>query len=270
MSASKKIIFYHGGPGLNANPEHNLLAGFYSQNGLELCTWNEPSLLRPQHDPFREENAYARYLESAERFLVQHYTGTPLIVMAHSYGAHAAGTFLKSHVEKVAAVVLTAPGFDASKVDRNIFRLIAQDYLAHDDHERGKEMEQILAAFTGNFDENTERGWMLALENPRLFNYYWFNTEKAQAYLQHFAPPEYTVDTQSFFAVRRTSYAAPAENCDLKTLVFYGKHDRVLPDETGDIAARFPDHRTMTLEQSGHYPHIEEAERVLSAIKDFI
>lgn len=100
-----KILYFHGGPGLNSNPEKNLLLSRFKKRGFDPKFYNEPSLLRPNGPPFKEDKAFQNYLDCAEEFLLQHYNKTPLILIGHSFGAHPVCHLIKRHPEKIASVV---------------------------------------------------------------------------------------------------------------------------------------------------------------------
>ena len=48
----QKIIFYHGGPGMNGNPERHLLTEPLKRAGVELVCRDKPSRLRTEGYPF--------------------------------------------------------------------------------------------------------------------------------------------------------------------------------------------------------------------------
>jgi hypothetical protein len=94
-----KILFYHGGPGLNGNPERKILAPLYQQQGIELCVWDEPSTLRAAENSQYLPVTFEHYLNSASDFLLQHYAGEPLTIMGHSFGTSAIAGLLSADRE---------------------------------------------------------------------------------------------------------------------------------------------------------------------------
>lgn len=55
------------------------------------------------------------------------------------------------------------------------------------------------------------------------------------------------------------------------TLIVWGEADGIIaPAYAGEFAARIADARVMTVEKSGHLPHLEQAERVARAVREFL
>ncbi|ANI90243.1 hypothetical protein A9P82_13650 [Arachidicoccus ginsenosidimutans] len=264
----QKILFYHGGPGLNGNPERNLLASMYKTANLDLQVWDEPSLLRGTLKELNTRTHFEQLLHSAEDFLLQHYDGTPLHLFGSSWGAQVVAWLQQNHSDKVASIILSAPCFDIYKADHNIFTFIAQDYKGNNDDSNFEKMQQVIERLSGSFDDNAIKGWELALANPGFLNYYWTNTEAQAKYLANFIAPEYGFDIENFFAVRKSMTDIHIIPTSTKTIIVYGARDKIviIPEEMDFIKEKFPRHVIYRLEHSSHYPHIEEAQRVADII----
>jgi pimeloyl-ACP methyl ester carboxylesterase len=263
-----KILFYHGGPGLNGNPERNILTALYQHQGIELCVWDEPSTLRPAENSQYLPVTFDHYLNSASDYLLQHYQGEPLTIMGHSFGTSAIARLLSAHPEKIANVIIVSPGFFVYEADHNIFSIVKEDLLANQDFANAAIMQTVIDNFAYTFDENTAKGWMLAATNPRLFNYYWHNDSAKADYLPFYAPPAYTLDAPGFFAIRQSWNKIDVRNCDIKTLILHGSYDKIIDvaEEIDAMPSRFTNATIVEMQVSAHYPHIEEADKTLELI----
>ncbi|GAA4313265.1 alpha/beta hydrolase [Compostibacter hankyongensis] len=267
----QKLLLFPGGPGFNANPELQLLKEEYAEAGLDLLCWHEPSRQRPQGYPYSGENAFRHYLNSAEQFLTAHYEDVPLVLFGHCFGTHAVRYLMSAHPEKIACSVLVTPDFCLGKTDRNLLRLVMEDYRKHGD-ERAGALQVILDSYTGTFDTNTEAGFQLVAQNPRLFIYYWPDETQMLRFVQHYSGPEYAVDATGFFDVRRSWFEAASGPSSIPVLTLYGKHDAIISveDEIKNLPRYFTRLRIEDVPDTGHYPHIESSGSVLSRIKTFM
>jgi pimeloyl-ACP methyl ester carboxylesterase len=267
-----KVLFYHGGPGLNGNPERNILLPIYQQHGIELCIWDEPSTLRPAENDNYLPVTFEHYLASASDFLLQHYEGEPLTIMGHSFGTSAVAGLLSAHPEKIAKVIIASPGFFVYNADRNIFTIVKDDLAANGESDKAAAMQTVLDNFVDAFDNNTSSGWMIAAVDPRLFNYYWHNDTAKASYLPYYAPPTSSVDAQGFFAIRQTWHEIAVNNCNIKALILHGSYDKIIDvaKEINTMPSRFTNATIVEMEASAHYPHIEEADKALDLILSFV
>ena len=262
-----KVLYFHGGPGFNSHPENNLLGHKCRELGLDLRLWNEPSALRPKGHQFKSHNAFQNYLDSAEQFLFANYYGEPVVLMGHSFGVHPVSYLVQKHPDKLAKVVLLAPAFSPADVDRNIFTFTMMDFKEHKD-ECHEKLQEVLKNYTGKFDANTEIGFGLAAQNPRMFSYYWWNKERMGAFLPFYAEPGYGMDIESFISVRRSFFERTLKNSQVPAVAIFGKHDMVISQdkELDQLRKRFSSLEVHMLEESGHYPHIEETGKVLGIL----
>ncbi|MDH7460674.1 alpha/beta hydrolase [Chitinophagaceae bacterium 26-R-25] len=267
-----KVLFYHGGPGLNGNPERNILLPVYQQHGIELCIWDEPSTLREAENNNYLPVTFDHYITSASDFLLQHYEGEPLTIMGHSFGTSAIAGLLAAHPEKIANAIIVSPAFFVYSGDRNIFNIVKTDLAANGESDKAAAMQIVLDNFADAFDNNTVQGWMIAAVDPRLFNYYWHNDTAKTNYLPYYAPPTYSLDAQSFFAIRQTFQEIAVNNCVVKTLILHGLYDKIIDvaGELGAMPSRFTNATIVEMEASAHYPHIEEADKTLELILNFV
>lgn len=263
----KQVFYFHGGPGFNANPEMHLLTKPLTEAGFSPHFWHEPSSARPHLWPFTEENAFDNWLRSAEAFFLQHYTRSKAVLVTHSFGCRAAIYIALRHPDKVAAIIINAPSFCLDICDRNMFGFTISDFTEQQD-ERLEPLTDILSNYTGQFDDNTIAGIVMATQNANLFNYYWHNKAMMQTFLSHYVPP-YAPDFTAYFAVRKTHYPLPAAEINVPAVIVFGKHDRLSDEEKEREYAKtfLPACKEVLFSESAHYPHVEEIDRFIDVLK---
>lgn len=261
-----KILYFHSGPGLNSNPEKNLLTDKFKAKGYELKCWNEPSALRP--DEFVTGKGYTDYLNSAEAFLLKHYTGEHLCIIAHSFSANIACYFAQKHPDKLKHIVFVTPNLSPATTDLNTFKFIMADYRANN-NSKADDLATIIENYTGNFDDNTLNGFLLAGQNPRLFDHYWHNNEVKPLFLSYFTSPEYVLDLEGYLDIRKTWFATSLSGSKIPATVVLGKYDMVISKEVEKrVLERYFDNLTaVEFKASAHYPHAEETDKFLKILE---
>ncbi len=260
-----KVVFIHGGPGLNGNPERELLVAPYGSAGLELLAWDEPSSLRPEGAPFQAERAWPAWLESALAFVEQHAQAGPVTLMTHSFGAWVGWEIARERPQLVERVVYVAPALSTAQDHKNTLSHARDAFGAAGDEARSAQMSGILDAYSGSFDDNTRAGWLLALECAGIFDAYWCDKERMAAYLAHYAGA-YGLDVPSFLGVSAGRPAEPAPGTsEVPASVIWGAQERIVDRalSAAHLRARHASLSEHTLQDAAHYPHIERADEVL-------
>ncbi len=262
------LLFFHGGPGLNSNPEQHMLTEIYKNKGIEFKGWNEPSTLRGSFDNDFANTRFKQLLDSAEKFLLKNYNGKAVYLMGHSMGCQTIIELLRKHNDKIKAIFMSSPSFHIYEADKNIFTFIQEDYDNHNDKINSEKLKKIILNISGKFDNNTIKGWETVLENPRALDYYWCNRDTQLKYYKHFISPEFSLDIEGFLEVRKSFTDVELFISDKKVIVFYSEKDSIVlaKKESATIKKYFSNLTTYNMEKSVHYPHIEEAEKVLDII----
>ncbi|HTM97395.1 MAG TPA: alpha/beta hydrolase [Pedobacter sp.] len=260
-----KVLFYHGGPGLNSNPEKEILTGEFKAKGYQLICWNEPSSLRSTGLDI--QYSFQHYLLNAEEFLISNYNGTPLIIIGHSFGAQICVYLSQKHPSKIKQIILVSSNLAVKNTDLNTFSFIAADLVEHDD-ENAKIMDDVIQKYTGTFDENTQLGFSIAGQNPRLFDYYWHNKPLMHQFLAHYTSPNYVLDVNAYFQIRKTWFELKAQKSAILVTAVYGKHEQVVSNLVEQKKAReyFNRIEFHDFHHSAHYPHVEEADLFLQLL----
>lgn len=258
-----KILFFHGGPGLNAQPERQMLTQIFKNNGFELLCWDEPSSQRPTGRNCESKDAFSEYLGTAEYFLQMHHERTPLLIIGHSIGAQVVTFLAKKYPDKIKHIITIASNFCSYKSDLNTIRLMADDFDSLKD-DRSAELTNILAKLTKDFDINTETGFKLAIQNPAFFNHYWHNKDKMANFLSYYTG-EYALDLPGYIAVRKSWMELPMGKSPVPISAIYGKHEAIVSndDEIAALYNHYSSPRVYEFTQSAHYPHIEETEKFM-------
>lgn len=257
-----KVLYFHGVPFFNSWPEKNLLQSRFQDLDIDLKLWNESTNL------VLRENAFETYLKSAEQFLFENYSGEPVILLGHSFGSHPACYLAQKHPDKVTKIVLIAPDLDLASVDIAMFTVVMNDYKKHGD-DRWLGLQEVLKNFSPKFNQNSEVGFGLVAQNPRLFDYFWSNKERMGSFLQFYAAPGCGIDIDSYFVLRNSHPKVHFSNSQVPAVAIFGKNDQFISrgKELVQLWERFSSVDVYEMEDSGHYPHIEETDKFLGILR---
>jgi pimeloyl-ACP methyl ester carboxylesterase len=263
-----RIIYFHGGPGFNGNPERNTLLSAFQAAGLDLRVWDEPSLQRPKGPTFQEADAFKNYLDRASDFLLENYDGAPVVLIGHSFGAFPVCHLSKRHPDKIFNAIIISSDLGLPVTDKNTFTFTMLDFKEHEDP-LYLELQKVLERYTGCFDKNTEQGFNLIVQNPRLFDYYWFNKERMRSFVPHYSGPEFSIDVPALMAVRRSLLGLDDGLSPVPALALFGRHDIVVTKdvEVSILREHFSTLNVEELSESAHYPQVEELERVIQIVQ---
>ena len=262
-----RLVFLHGGPGLNGNPERQLLAETYADAGVELAVWHEPSALRST-GALQPASAWAGWSKSAADFVEAQADEGPVVLLAHSFGAWAAWELAREHPSRVRHVVYVAPGLSPAHDQKNTLTLVRDAFDAAGDEARAGGMAARLAAYSGAFDDNAVAAWTLALECPQLFDGYWHDRAAMAEYLALF-DGDFAVDMASFFSVSASRPPVPPRGVsEVPATVIWGAHERIVERAVSSAAVRERHAQCVevTLDGAAHYPHIERRDEVLRIV----
>ncbi|MCB9090918.1 MAG: alpha/beta hydrolase [Halobacteriovoraceae bacterium] len=265
-----KYLYFHGGPGFNANPERNILTPIFEKNGLEIAFWEEPSVLRPDGPAFvAGENCFQNYINELEKFFKKEIEGqNKVALIGHSFGCHSVSHLALNFQESISKVYLIAPDLDLPAADINMLTIGRDDYFNNQEIKAATRLTEILENFDGKMTEELEEGFQLLLSNPRFLGYYWKNLEVMPNYFSHYADPEYGFDYNSFVTMRRVQAFQYPNNSSIEAHLILGSHDNIISkkNERKLVNQYFPQVIEHIFEDSAHYPHIEEKEKFINTI----
>ncbi|MGE3608370.1 MAG: alpha/beta fold hydrolase [Bacteriovoracaceae bacterium] len=260
------FLFIHGGPGLNSNPEKEILSHEFSTNGDTLYFWNEPSRTRGSQ---LESVTFEDSCESLKLQILSLKDLGSLTVIAHSFGAFVFNQILPEIEQYIEKIVLITPVFNLSYLDRNLIKRTALAYESIGDA-NSEVLKDYLGKFNPNqgFDEQRFNHILIAASYEKFNDAYWFQKDCMGAYYAHFNDLEYQFSMDNFKSIRSSCSVIESKNKTLiETVIFYGKHDPfILSQESELIKQIYPDSNIITMESSSHYPHIEESREFLDTI----
>lgn len=272
---SERFLFIHGGPGFNSFPERAILAPVVEAAGHRIAFWDEPSRFRPRGDPFEAEGAFAHWLDSAERFVLQ--SGSePAHLIAHCSGAQAALEIARRHPKRLSRVTLVAPSVDGFAAYRNVLRLAYEDFT-EGAAEEAPALAVALKRTRRLFDEPMREGLQLAARDERLLTHYFADANQLQAAAVAMGSPEAQFDGESFFAVlsdfaARSDQLLSTRQVTVPVLAIFGSVDLVSPmeEQLPPLRAAAEHLRTERLDRAGHYLHLDRPERFLTLMLDAV
>ncbi len=264
------LIYFHGGPGLNSNPEKNILKKLYASYGVNLILWNEPSIQRNDNLLDRSSNAFISYLESAEAFFLSKISelNTSVGIIGHSFGSYPLCYLANKYPKLITQLFIISSDLALPFADINMMTISVNDFEKLEDYTKAEELKEVLKYYSGSFDTNTKKGFELLLQNPNLFNNYWNDKNAMQEFLGFYTEPDFAIDINNFFNVRKGLFWGhiTLKNNPLPITAFFGKHDKIISenDEIKILTQFFSNLKIVRLDQSAHYSHIEEKEKVLA------
>lgn len=243
-----RTLFLHGGPGLSAAVER-----IWFGNTLPVDWWDQPAIPAGTADPFMF------LVQAAEQHLCSlAHPGTPVNLLAHSFGARLAAELARRQPARIARITLMAGAIDLTAV----FLALGKT-LAAQPHATG-ELPRLLSLASDTPDIPTIRRLIEALLMiPGLFDPLW--APRSGAYRERFntiAAKTLHFDTGSLLAVIEQSLVenlAPtpvAYSGPVRLLL--GQHDPLLetPQETARWQAIFPQLQ-LDICDAGHNLHLE-------------
>jgi len=268
------FVFLHGGPGFNSFAEQAILGPLFERDGHAIKFWNEPSRLRPHGDSFDANSAFGNWLASAERCVLSAGQSQPLHLITHSVTVHAVAEIVRRHRERIASLVIIAPGADTFATFTNVLRLGHEDLRAAKP-EIASTIATCLERTRAVFDESLREGLLNVLHDDRLFTHYWANPEQMAASAAAQAQPEAQFDVESFFAVLSefgnrgaTLLSSPVH---IPALGLFGARDRITPfeEQITALEAGFPGVRTEVLDGCSHYLHLDRPQQFVDRVVEW-
>ena len=181
-------------------------------------------------------------------------------MLAYSWGALLALLYAIDHPDRIASLTLVSPA-PATATERQVFQ---RRFVARMD-------SQWASTQRTQLEESDLRH-----ADPAGFRQQAFELSVAP----YFKEPEHAVGTKQFLISARAREAVwrslgeyditeDLTRLDVKALVLHGHHDPV-PVEAAERIASLLDARFEVFENSGHLPHVEEYDRFVRTVDDFL
>ena len=266
-------LFLHGGPGFNSFAEQKILAPLFEQKGMELVCWNEPSNLRADGPPFSAEFAFENSVKSARHELLRlaDQSNGKVYILAHSFATHILLNLVKDVPEFISGATIIAPTFKLREIFCRILKLAVSDFDQTLPN-KALQIREFIEKSKSLFDQPIQDAFAIATEDPNLFPHYWQNKETMGAYFGAWAEKSMPLDIEGFVAVLQ-DLDRKNQNIDIKSSqipfrMIFGAHDPIVlrTQELAYIQNSIAHWSEVTFEKSGHFPHLEEADRFVADI----
>lgn len=268
---AKTIVFLHGGPGLNSEPERNILGPYLKDLGHEALFWNEPSDQRPE--TFVHEHSFQQAVKSADKFIhnicqdkQSRGLSCDLTLVAHSFASHYAVRLAQSQKDVIKEIILISPALNIKDTDTNILQLAVNGLKDEGQFEASDELAQIVPLLDEAFDSKKVQAFSIGSKYAGLFLNYWSNLELMQRYFSYMVG-EFSFDVKGMFEVRGSMPIVnvnPSSKIDIPTYVYFGEIDPVtkVKEQMPLLNKYFSAIDVSTLSGVRHYPHLEAMEKI--------
>ncbi|MCT4643148.1 MAG: alpha/beta hydrolase [Bacteriovoracaceae bacterium] len=271
-SWAKSYIYLHGGPGMNSNPEFNIIKNKIELNGDKIFFWNEPSSLRPQGDTYSDAFAFEASVKSALNFTSEVVSKNDLVkvsFIAHSYGSIIAANMINSLEIEVEDIIFISPALNYLPAFKNILNLAVGDF-SKEDKAKALELKNLIGLMGNTFDDNWLKAFSIALTDKVLMTHYFTNTDSFLNYFQYFVG-QFQFDVPAFFGVLKTmpQQSYTRLNYTGKAKLIFGKQDPVSKvSEQLEVSTKiFKDVEVDIFDRAGHFAHIERLDKFLFTLK---
>ena len=275
MQSKKSVsLFVHGGPGLHSFVEERELGPSFSEKGLSLFYWNEPSSHRPNGPRFSKEKAFDHWIDSVRaecvRLAAEH---GPIHLIAHSFGVQGALWAIERASESIARLTLISPGFLIHSAQKNVIRL-ALNEIGDENPTQTAELRECLTLSRSAFDSWAEKGMATALATGRIFPKYFASQEAFFRWAQLLQDVGTPMDTASLEAVGKTfhAYRRWPQPLSIPVQLIFGEKEVIVSKEEEISEARqlFRNVQIVELPDSAHFPHLEQPSLFVEKVARFL
>ena len=259
-----KYIYFHGGPGFNANPERYTFQKWMAQKGCEVILWEEPSLKRPSGPKYISgSQCFENYQFTLKKFfntVQEQHPNEKFELIGFSFGAYAATYIFRNFPHAINKIHLISPCFNFEAVDRNLLNIGLDELEQSGKVEFIPLLKNVDEGSLGKLTPELEKAFGIILSETNFLNHYWRNHQAKDHFLQYYSGDEYEFDFTSFLEMRKTMDINLEKITDIPLHIYVGKYEKVIDvgHEVSMIKTQVQDPHIHTLSESAHYPHIEE------------
>ncbi len=256
----REVLFIHGGPGLNSEPEKRLLSSHLKE--FKTHFWNEPSELRGQKI---STNAYQDWLNSIKKMQPEN-----SILIANSFGSLGALHLIEQEI-KLKKIVFLSPTIQLHQVFLKMIELAIFDFQKRND-DKANEIQKLKNTISSFYDSSMQKALDLTFQDPDLFPHYWQNYKILGEWGAILGEQEFQFDFQSQKAVlnnlKDKFTELPSLKSNARVTVIYGENDPVWLDSNISLfQSMFKDIKFHKFEDCGHFPHLENKELFIKVIE---
>lgn len=267
----KTLIYLNGGPGLNSNPESQILGPYLQSLGHTVYFWSEPSTLRPTQEPFDSNAPFYGAVHSIKKFVQKISNQSPknnngVILMAHSFSVQYLIELLSDDQCPIDELILFSPALDIHAADLNILELAARGLAEEGDTYNSQQILDLMPRLQEEFCKDKRESFLFAAKYTSLFSHYWQDKNLMQQYFS------YLVGKHSFnleeMLLMRQDMPKRKEKLEkrvaLPTRIFFCEEDPITKplEQLPKVSHYFTDARVVILKNSKHYPQLEQMEEI--------
>jgi len=253
------IYTHHGAPGLgtHAEPKRSFgpLAAQYRIVSFDARGSGESDAVPPY--------THAQWVADLDA-LREHFGDDKIVMAGGSYGGYVAQEYTLAHPDRVTHLILR----DTS-ASRRFEGLARQNAMARAAEYPDITLELLDKLFTGRIESDDEFRSAYATIAPL----YDASTTPAKA-AQRVASATFRYETHNWaFSQNIPNFDISGRLHEIKcpTLIVVGRHDWITPvSASEEIAAGIPNSRLVIFENSGHSPQIEESEKFIALVREFL
>jgi proline iminopeptidase len=255
----RPMILMHGGSGLDHTQFRPWLDTFGKQ--VELIYYDQLGQGRSTRPENYETITMDTWADEADA-LRANLGFDKIILFGFSFGGFIAQDFALRHSDHLAGLILcdTAPALDYPDV-------IMANAQARSTSEQFQAVVQALSAPAAD-DAAFQQLWVTIL--PLYFNNYNPEVGAAMDKTTQYSAAAFNQGMGKCLPTFNT--LSQLEDISVPTLVLAGRHDWITPPSYGAerVHAAIPNSQMVIFEESGHFPYIEENERFINVVSDWI
>lgn len=253
---SPAVMFLHGGLGFDSSYLRNVFLPL-ADSGLNLVFFdfrgNGKSSRRRADLEFTVETLVADVEELRDKLELER-----MILFGHSFGGVVAQEYAARYQENLSGLILDST---FTKFDAEVFAEVER-------RASPAEMKNFLEAFSSPAPD--DETFARAVESVLPLYFYDYDDRKAASFLSEmrFGAAAFNRSGELLPFVDTFEKLGKIET---PTLIVAGRHDLFGLARAGEkMCEKIPNSRLILFEQSGHYPFLEETEKYLQTITDFI
>jgi pimeloyl-ACP methyl ester carboxylesterase len=266
-----KILFIHGGPGMNSEGDRLALAPLLGRRGIEIHFWNEPSRLRPEGRVFEPARAFEGWIDSLSDTVLKH--GPFDAVLGNSFGALGALYWLKREPSAFKKLIMVSPVLDLFGTFRKMIGFAIDDFRATRP-DASKRLGELLGQAKQFSDAPMMEAMSLVYEDPALALHYFVNPAHIALWAAGFAELGFSPDTESRALVTQALGATGEDPWsealkDVSVSLLVGDRDPVAETERWqrELGRRCKKVEHYRFLDSGHFPQFEEPKKFLDVLE---
>lgn len=252
------ILTLHGGPGMGSRSGDVATYGGLVQEGYRVVSYDQRG--NGESDA-GEPYSHEQFIADAEALRIQLGLGK-IVVAGGSYGGYLTLEYALRYPENLAGIILRDTGASSKYKSTSKDRALSSNLP-------GIKEEMLDRMFSGQVRSDDEFREMYRTIHPL----YWVDATQEQQD-ERLAKIRFRHETHNYaFSKNQPNYdvVSRLSSIQVPTLVLVGRHDWITPLEASEeIAVHIPNSKLVVFERSGHSPQIEEREKFLREVRDFL